>query len=140
MKDLNSVIVIGRVANEGKFGYLPSGSAKLDFSVAFTTTKKNGNEWVNESNFINLTLWGKQAENLKDYIVKGSQLVIHGHLKVDTYEKDGQKKSTLKVIPDEVQLVGGKREGGSKAPSNSQNNYNAGGFPEDNFDDEIPFA
>lgn len=110
MQDLNSLSLIGRLTKDAEISYLNNGSAKMDFSVAFTTTKKEGSEWIEESNFLNLSLWGKQAEGLKPYMTKGKQIGIEGHLKQDRWEKDGQKFSALKVIVDNIQLIGSSKK------------------------------
>lgn len=134
MKDFNTGGLIGRLTKDGQISYMQSGSAKLDFSVAFNTSKKDGNNWVDESNFLNLTIWGKTAENLNPYLKKGTQVAITYHLHQDKYEKDGQTKTLLKVVVDDIQLIGGKREGGNTAPAKQsapapQNTE--GDFPED---------
>lgn len=115
MNDLNKSVLIARLTKDAELKYMSSGSAKLDFSVAFTTSRKNGNEWVDDSNFINgLTLWGKTAENLNPYMKKGALIGIEGHLKMDSWEQEGQKKTALKLVVDNVQLLGGKKEGGQQ--------------------------
>lgn len=110
MQDLNKVVLIGRLTKDAELKKMDSGSAKLDFSVAFNTTKKNGSEYVDESNFTNLTYWGKVAEAIAPMMKKGQQVAIEGHLKQDKWEKDGQKHFELKVIPELVQIVGGRKK------------------------------
>lgn len=106
MNDTNTLVLIGRLTQDSKLDYLQSGSAKLDFSVAFTTTKKVQNNWVDETNYLNnLTLWGKVAESLHPYMTKGTLVAIQGHLHMDTWEKGGEKKSILKVVVENVQLL-----------------------------------
>lgn len=143
MNDLNNGMLIARLTKDSEIGYLQSGSAKLDFSVAFSTSKKNGNEWIKETNYLNnLTLWGRQAESLQPYLKKGVLVGLLYHLKVDTYEKDGQKKSILKTVIDDIQLLGGKKEGNNSVQNNNSvpkfqpvnEEDNGSGFPED-----IPF-
>lgn len=142
MKDLNSLVLIGRITADCKFGYLNSGSAKAEFSIAVNDTKKDGNNWVDEPSFFNITVWGKTAENLHTRFVRGQQVAIEGKLKQDRYEKDGKKMSVVKIITENIQLVGGlKSEGGapvfkpkenqSGGDSGSEVNYENGMFPED---------
>lgn len=60
--------------------------------------------------FIDVTVWGKSAENSSQYLKKGSAALVEGRLKLDSWEKDGQKRSKLKVVANKVQFLGGKPE------------------------------
>lgn len=114
MQDFNQVTLIGRLTKDAELKDL-NGLTKLDFSLAFNTSKKNGDKYVDESNFVNLSLWGKVATALKPYMIKGSQVLVSGELKQDRWEKDGQKFSALKVIANSVQLLGSRNSSESKA-------------------------
>ena len=114
MQDFNQVTLIGRLTKDAELKDL-NGLTKLDFSLAFNTSKKNGDKYVDESNFINLSLWGKVATALKPYMTKGSQVLVSGELKQDRWEKDGQKFSALKVIANSVQLLGSRNSSENKA-------------------------
>ena len=112
MTDTNLVVLIGRLTqdcgnDERSFQYVGNGTAKAVVSLAVNrSVKKNGN-WVDEVSFINVTIWGKTAENLKQYLKKGTQICVCGYLTQDRWEKDGQKQSRLKVVAESVQLLGG---------------------------------
>lgn len=112
MTDLNKVILIGRLTqdcgnDERSFLYVGNGTAKAVVSLAVNrSVKKNGN-WVDEVSFINVTIWGKTAENLKQYLKKGTQICVEGYLTQDRWEKDGKKESRLNVTAESVQLLGG---------------------------------
>ena len=115
MTDLNDVILIGRLTkdvgnDEKSFSYVGNGTAKAVVSLAVNRATKKGEQWVDEVSYIDCTIWGKTAENLKKYLVKGSQICVHGYLKQDRWEKDGHKQSRLSVIAESVQLLGGKSE------------------------------
>lgn len=114
MNDTNSVILIGRLTRdlgENDMAYLPNGTARANISIAVNRSKKQGDEWVDEVSYFDITVWGKTAENLKPYLLKGKQICVKGFLKQDRWEKDGQKFSRVHVIAEEVQLLGGKNEG-----------------------------
>lgn len=130
MTDTNSIILIGRItkdcgADERSFSYVGNGTAKAVVSLAVNRSVKKGDKWEDEVSFIDVTIWGKTAENLKANLVKGKQICVCGYLKQDRWEKDGQKQSRLNVVAESVQLLGG----GNKGGSNQQNDE---GFPEDN--------
>ena len=127
MTDLNHVVLIGRLtqdlgSDERSFGYVGNGQARANVSIAVNRSKKNGDQWVEEVNFFNITIWGKTAENLKPYLTKGKQICVEGHLKQDRWEKDGQKQSRVTIVADNVQLLGGRGD-------NSQSSGSAGGAP-----------
>lgn len=122
MTDLNHVVLIGRLtqdlgSDERSFGYVGNGQARANVSIAVNRSKKEGDQWVDEVNYFNITIWGKTAENLKPYLTKGKQICVEGHLKQDRWEKDGQKQSRVSIIADNVQLLGGKDN--NSAPSSS---------------------
>jgi single-strand DNA-binding protein len=152
MTDLNHVVLIGRLTrdlgdDERSFGYVGNGQARANVSIAVNRSKKSGDEWIDETSYFDITIWGKTAENLKPYLNKGKQICVEGHLKQDRWEKDGQKMSRVTIIADNVQLLGGKSENagntGNGAPrfipadntaSATPVENNSGDFPED-----IPF-
>ena len=127
MTDLNHVVLIGRLtqdlgSDERSFGYVGNGQARANVSIAVNRSKKNGDQWVEEVNYFNITIWGKSAENLKPYLTKGKQICVEGHHKQDRWEKDGQKQSRVTIVADQVQLLGGRGD-------NSQSSGSAGGAP-----------
>ncbi len=165
MTDINHVVIVGRltrdVGNDQRdFAYTPNGQARANVSIAVNRSRKMGDQWVDEANFFDVTIWGKTAENLKPYLQKGQQIAVDGYLRQDRWEKDGQKFSRVSVVATSVQLLGKRADGGSQqssggyAPKFQQNNvqpmgsdmggqpyYDGGqafggdtGFPED-----IPF-
>ncbi|MDE5898019.1 MAG: single-stranded DNA-binding protein, partial [Treponemataceae bacterium] len=115
--DLNHVVLIGRLtkdlgADERSFGYVGNGQARANVSIAVNRSRKNGEQWIEEANFFDVTIWGKTAENLKPYLLKGKQIAVDGYLKQDRWEKDGQKFSKVTVVANNVQLLGGRNDGG----------------------------
>jgi single-strand DNA-binding protein len=113
MTDLNHVVLIGRLTrdiDEKAFAYLPSGQARMNVSIAVNRSRKNGDQWVDEVNYFDVTIWGKQAENLKKFLSKGKQIAVDGSLRQDRWEKDGQKFSRVTITANNVQLLGGKSD------------------------------
>lgn len=122
MNDLNHVVLIGRLTrdlgtDERSFGYVANGQARANVSIAVNRSKKQGDQWVDEVSYFDITIWGKTAENLKPYLTKGKQICVEGHLKQDRWEKDGQKQSRITIHADSVQLLGGKN--GDESNNNS---------------------
>lgn len=126
MTDLNHVVIIGRLTrdigtDERSFAYLPNGMARANVSIAVNRSRKNGEQWVDEVSYFDVTIWGKTAENLKPYLTKGKQIAVEGYLKQDRWEKDGQKNSRVGIVANTVQLLGGKSDNGG-------NEQSSGGF------------
>lgn len=126
--DLNHVVLVGRLtrdvgSDERSFGYVASGQARANLSIAVNRSKKDSatGNWVEEANFFDVTLWGKQAENLKPYLTKGKQIAVDGYLKQDRWQKDGQNFNRVTIVANNVQLLGGRSDGGQ-----SNNNFSGG--------------
>lgn len=118
MTDINHVILVGRVtrdcgSDERSFGYVgANGTARANVSIAVNRSRKDASgQWNEETSFFDVTIWGKTAENLKQYLVKGKQILVDGHLRQDRWEKDGQKFNKVYIIAENVQLLGGGKGG-----------------------------
>ena len=120
MTDLNKVFVVGRAVRdigEKDFSYISSDSAVLKTSLAVNRGVKKGDKWEDEASFFDVTIWGKLAESLKNYIKKGTKMLICGHLQQDRWEKDGQKYSKISIVAEEVTLCGGTEKQETSTPS-----------------------
>ena len=112
MASYNRVILVGNMTRDPELRYIPSGTAVSDIGLAVNDRIKRGDQWVDETTFVDITLWGRTAEIANEYLSKGSPVLIEGRLKLDRWEKDGQKHSKLKVVGDKLQMLGSKGEGG----------------------------
>ena len=112
MTDLNHVVLIGRLTHDVELKYLPNGSPVANLSIAVNRNKKEGDQWIEQTSFFNVQLWGNSAENLKQYLVKGKMIAVDGELRQDRWEKDGQTQSKVYIYSRNIQLLGG-RDGGS---------------------------
>lgn len=114
MASFNKVILLGNVTRDPELRYIASGTAVTDIGLAVNDRRKTASgEWVEETTFVDVTLWGRTAEIAGEYVTKGSPLLIEGRLKLDTWEKDGKKNSKLRVVCDRMQLLGSRSGGGS---------------------------
>ena len=108
MNDMNNVNLIGRLTRDADLAYTPSGLACAKASLAVNRSKKENGQWVEEVSYFDVTIWGKTAENLKQYLLKGKQVAIEGSLKQDRWkDADGNNRSHVKIIASNVQLLGG---------------------------------
>ena len=139
MTDLNHVIEIGRLTrdiSERDFGYTTGGTARLNLSIAVNRSEKRNGAWQDKVSYLDVTVWGKTAENIKAYLHKGKQIAIDGYLDQQRWEKDGVKYSKVVIIADNVQLLGGNES----APQTQQpaGDYQSAGSGDD-FPEDIPF-
>jgi single-strand DNA-binding protein len=108
----NRVILLGNVTRDPELRYISTGTAVTEIGLAVNDRRKTASgEWVEETTFVDVTLWGRTAEVAGEYVTKGAPLLIEGRLKLDTWEKDGKKNSKLRVVCDRMQLLGSKSDG-----------------------------
>jgi single-strand DNA-binding protein len=126
MASYNRVVLMGNLTRDPELRYIPSGTAVSEIGMAVNDRVKKGDQWVDEVTFVDVTLWGRTAEVANEYLSKGSSILIEGRLKLDSWEKEGQKRSKLRVVADKMQMVGG-RSGGGNSGGNSGGSRQAGG-------------
>ena len=114
--DYNKITLIGRLTRDIDLKYTTTGTAIASVSLASNRSVKKQDNWETEVSYFDANIYGRMAENLKPYLIKGKMILIAGHLKQDRWEKDGQKFSRIKIEVEEVQLLGGNS---SESPNNS---------------------
>jgi single-strand DNA-binding protein len=151
MASFNRVILVGNLTRDVDLRYTPSQTAVTDIGLAVNDRVKKNNEWVDETTFVDVTLWGRQAEVANEYLSKGAPVLIEGRLKLDTWEQEGQKRSKLRVVGEKMQMLGGRSGGGSgggpgggsRAQSGGQGDYAGAGYGDVPMsgpgDDDVPF-
>lgn len=120
MANYNKVLLIGNLTRDPELRYTPGGTAVADFGMAINRTwKGQDGEKREEVCFVDITAWAKQAEQIQQYCRKGRSLFVEGRLQFDQWEKDGQKRSRLRVVLENFQFLD--RPGGtSGAAPNEQ--------------------
>jgi single-strand DNA-binding protein len=112
MASFNRVILVGNLTRDPELRYIPSGTAVSEVGLAVNDRVKRGDQWVDETTFVDVTMWGRTAEVANEYLSKGSPVLIEGRLKLDSWEKDGQKRSKLRVVCERMQMLGSRDGGG----------------------------
>lgn len=116
MANLNKVYLMGRLTRDPDLRYTPKGTAVADIAMAINRYRSGGDggDRTEETTFVDVTLWGKQAETANQYLSKGREVFIEGRLQLDSWEDktSGQKRSKLKVVGESMQFVGGPSGGG----------------------------
>lgn len=114
MASFNRVMLMGNLTRDIELRYTPGGLAVSEFGLAVNERRKQSDgQWVDDVNFFDITLFGRTAEVASEYLSKGSPVFIEGRLKYDTWEKDGQKRSKVKIIGERMQMIGGRDRGPS---------------------------
>jgi single-strand DNA-binding protein len=157
-EDLNRVILVGRLTRDAELQYTNTGWAICKMGLAVNRRRKQGDQWVDEANFFDVTLFGKRAESLSQYLSKGTQLAVEGQLRQERWEQDGNKRSKVTIEATNIQLLGSRNDRGQMGDNSYQNN-NKGAAPSrnsqsfesyskpekssggqsDRFEDDIPF-
>jgi single-strand DNA-binding protein len=137
----NKVILMGNMTRDVELRYTPSGTAVTDIGLAVNEKRKNqAGELVEETTFVDVTLWGRNAEVAGEYLAKGSPILIEGRLKLDQWETDdGERRQKLKVVCDRMQMVGSKRDGGGNGGGGNRQSKPADTGSQDGGDDDVPF-
>ena len=138
MTDLNSVTIGGRITNidEKDFGYLSTGTAKLVIHIANNKSVKKNNEWVDQTSFFDVELWGKLAEAMQQKIYKGLEVTVTGTIKQDRWQdsQSGQNRSRVIITADNIRTYPKEQASASQyqqPAQNQQQDYQQGGFQED---------
>ena len=124
MADLNKVLLAGNLTKDPEVRHTPGGMAVSDLRLAINRKyKDNTGKDREEVVYVSVTVWGRQAETCGQYLTKGSPVLVEGRLKLDEWEKDGQKQSRLGVVAERVQFLssrGGGSGGGARTASTSE--------------------
>lgn len=139
MASLNKVFLIGNLTRPPELRYTPSGTAVADLRLAVNRVySTQGGEKREDTCFLTVVVWGKQAENCGEYLDKGSPILIEGRLQTRDWEtKDGQKRNVVEVVAERVQFMGrGKQPAGAPAAAPAEA---FAGDDATHGDDDVPF-
>ena len=123
MPNLNKVQLMGNITRDPEVRYTPKGTAVTDIGLAINRNySTDDGDRREETTFVDITFWGRQAEVIGEYMKKGRPLYVEGRLQLDQWEdkNTGQQRSRLKVIGDNFQFLGGRDEGGQRGGGQGQ--------------------
>jgi single-strand DNA-binding protein len=117
---LNKVLLMGNLTRDPEVKYTPKGTAVCDLGLAINDSYKAQDGTIKETvTYVDVEVWGRTAENCKQYLTKGRPIFVEGQLKLDTWETpQGEKKSKMRVRADRVQFLGGGGGGGARQGGN----------------------
>ena len=134
---MNKVFLIGRLTRDPELRYTGNNTAVASFALAVQRNFAN-QQGEREADFINIVVWRKQAENVKNYLTQGSQVAIEGRLQTRSYDDaNGQKRYVTEVVADNVEFIGSRNSSGNSNNMNSSAS-NAGPTPYDFGDTPEP--
>ena len=148
---LNKVLLMGNLTRDPEVKYTPKGNAVGDLAIAINDSYKAQDGSIKETvTYVDIEVWGRQAETCKQYLTKGRPIFVEGQLRLDQWESpQGEKKSRLKVRADRIQFLGspGGGGGGSRPASSSTSTGESARAPRPASeeappppeDDDIPF-
>lgn len=155
---INRVTISGNLTRDPELRATAGGTQVLSFGVAVNDRRRNpqNGEWEDYPNFVDCTMFGTRAEAVSRYLSKGSKVAIEGKLRYSSWEREGQRRSKLEVIVDEIEFLSRGQQGGGQGgygqPAYGQGGYDAAHMPApapqapapvppsgDVFDEDIPF-
>ncbi|MBQ9020818.1 MAG: single-stranded DNA-binding protein [Eggerthellaceae bacterium] len=138
---INRVIISGNLTRDPELRQTASGLPVLGFGVAVNDRRKNQQtgEWEDYPNFVDCTMFGTRAESVAKFLSKGSKVAIEGKLRWSQWERDGQKRSKIEVIIDELEFMSSRDSGSSGASSNYVAPPEAPAVNASVYDEDIPF-
>lgn len=156
MASYNKVILVGNLTRDPEVKYTTGGTAVTEIGLAVNRSwfDKQSNERKEETTFVDVTLWGRQAEVAGEYLSKGRPVLIEGRLQLDTWDdrETGKKRSKLRVVGEAMQMLGSRGDagggsgggrpagGGSRREGSSSSQEPADAFYESGPPDEdVPF-
>jgi single-strand DNA-binding protein len=142
MASVNKVILVGNLGKDPEVRYTPSGQAVAKFPLATTDTwTDQGGQRQEKTEWHNVVVWGKQAENCGHYLAKGRQVYLEGSIRSRSYDdKEGNKRYITEVVAQRVQFLGGGSGGGKGGQleggtGGGFDDFGGGSLP----DDDVPF-
>jgi single-strand DNA-binding protein len=146
MASLNKVLLIGNLTRDPELRYTPGGSAVCEFGMAINRTYTSNNEKKEEVCFIDINVWGKQAETCSRYLQKGSPVFVEGRLQLDQWKdkETNQPRSRLRVVAERTQFLGNpgsRREYGEEVQGGGYPNQQqpvSQPFPQQNYNQQMP--
>jgi single-strand DNA-binding protein len=113
---LNKVLLMGNLTRDPEVKYTPKGTAVCDLGLAINDSYKAQDGTIKETvTYVDIEVWGRTAENCKQYLTKGRPVFVEGQLRLDQWEQDGQKRSKMKVRAISVQFLGSPSGGGGRS-------------------------
>ena len=130
---MNKVIICGNLGADPDLRVTQGDMAILKLRIATNERKKQGDKWVDHTEWHRCTMFGERAQKLATYLEKGSKVLIEGVLRTSSYDKDGQKHWSTEIVVNDIELLGGKQSSGApRSTAATAVNYDA-------LENDVPF-
>lgn len=131
---INRVNISGNLTRDPELRATTGGTTILSFGVAVNDRRRNpqSGEWEDVPNYVDCVMFGNRAESVARYITKGSKVAIDGRLRYSSWESNGQRRSKLEVVVEEIEFL-------SRVPQGGQQTYQQQAPVLDVYDEDIPF-
>jgi len=122
MASYNKVLLMGNLTRDPELRYTPGGAVVAEFGLAVNRQyRTQSGESREETTFVDIVVWGRQAETVNQYLSKGRPVLVEGRLQYDSWEgQDGQKRSKIRVTAERVQFLGGRGDSGGQGQGQGQ--------------------
>jgi single-strand DNA-binding protein len=125
-KSVNQVILMGNLTRDPEVRQTPSGQSVVSFSLALNRSYKDqSGEWVEATDYIDVVAWGPLAERVGQYLSKGRRCLVQGRLQSRSWEQEGQKRSKVEVLANDVTFLDGR---GGEGAEGGESGGNGGNF------------
>jgi len=127
-RSVNQVILMGNLTRDPELRQTPSGQSVVSFSLALNRSYKDqSGEWQEATDYIDVVAWASLAERVSQYMTKGRRCLVQGRLQSRSWDQDGQKRSKVEVLANDVTFLDGRGEGGEGSGAGSFGGSNNGG-------------
>lgn len=119
-RSLNQVTLMGNLTRDPELRQTPTGQNVTSFSLALNRSYKDASgEWQEATDFVDIVCWGPLAERVAQYLSKGRRCLVQGRVQSRNWEQDGQKRSKVEVLANDVTFLDSRGEGGASEASNT---------------------
>lgn len=129
-RSFNQVTLMGNLTRDPELRTTPNGQSVCSFSLALNRSYKGADgNWIEATDFVDVTAWGPLGERVSQYVTKGRPVLVSGRLQSRAWEQDGQKRSKVEVVAQDVTFLGGRGEGGDSGSAPVGNETSAAPAP-----------
>ena len=137
-RSVNQVILMGNLTRDPEVRQTPSGQSVCSFSLALNRAYKDqSGNWQEATDYIDVVAWGPLGERVAQYVTKGRRVLVQGRLQSRSWEQDGQKRSKVEVLANDVTFLDGRGEGGEGSHGGSFGSNNNAGSSSSKKDDVV---
>lgn len=129
-RSFNQVILMGNLTRDPELRQTPNGQSVTSFSLALNRSYKGADgNWTEATDYIDVVAWGPLGERVAQYLTKGRPCLVNGRIQSRSWEQDGQKRSKVEVVAQDVTFLGGAGEGGGGAPRSGGGEFDQSAKP-----------